>query len=208
MTPDFGSEFQPADKLKPLLGRHTNFAELEEVLSTGMPYLCAVELDEAKRETEVNAQIRRGNHKSAQANPEHVGRLLVKDVAHGFAMVVPMVMVPLIPGAMVQSAGLAEQRVLDENGKQKVKYQITQDLTCAESEKNEPISVNSRVDMKAYPEIIYGWCLPRIIHFIVALRLPWPEKAILVAKYDYSNAYQRIAHRVTAVAQTITTLGA
>jgi hypothetical protein len=62
--------------------------------------------------------------------------------------------------------------------------------------------------MKAYPEIIYGWCLPRIIHFIVALRLPWPEKAILVAKYDYSNAYQRIAHRVTAVAQTITTLGA
>jgi hypothetical protein len=58
---------------------------------------------------EVKAQIERGNHKSAQANPEQVGRLLSKDVAHGFAMVVPTAMVPLIPHAMVQPTGLAEQ---------------------------------------------------------------------------------------------------
>jgi hypothetical protein len=207
-TLDFGSEFRPASKLKPLLGRHPNFAELEEVLTNGMPYRYAIELDETRRQKELKAQIERGNHKSAQANPEQVGKLLSKDVAHGFAMVVPTEMVPLIPDAMVQPTGLAEQWVLDDEGKRKVKYRITQDLTYAESTKDEPISVNSRINMKAYPEMIYGWCLPRIIHFIVALRLFWPGKSIFIAKYDYSDAYRRIAHSAKAVAQTITTLGA
>jgi hypothetical protein len=62
--------------------------------------------------------------------------------------------------------------------------------------------------MKAYPEMIYGWCLPRIVHFIVALRLAWPGKSILIARYDCSDACRRIAHSAKAVAQTITTLGA
>jgi hypothetical protein len=61
--------------------------------------------------------------------------------------------------------------------------------------------------MEAYPEMIYGWCLPRILHSIVALRLASPSVAIFIAKYDYSDAYGRIAHSAGAVAQTITTLG-
>jgi hypothetical protein len=173
-----------------------------------MPHRCAVELEEEQRAKEVSVQIKRGNHESAQANPEQVGRLLAKDVAHGFAMVVPTDLVPLNPGAMVQPTGLAEQWVLDNNGKQKVKCRVTQDLTCAETEKEEPISANSRIDMEAHPEMICGWCLPRIIHFTVALRLAWPGKSILVAKCDCSDACHRIAHSAEAVAQTTTTLGA
>jgi hypothetical protein len=65
------------------------------------------------------------NHKSAQANPKQVGGLLAKDVAHGFVMAVPTVMVSLIPGAMVQPAGPAERWVLlDENGKREVKHRM------------------------------------------------------------------------------------
>jgi hypothetical protein len=59
-TLDFGSKFRPANKLKHLLGRHTNFAELEEVLSSGMPHQHAVELNKARREQEGAAQIRQG----------------------------------------------------------------------------------------------------------------------------------------------------
>jgi hypothetical protein len=153
-TLDFGSEFRPAQRLRPLLGGHPNFDALEEVITNGMPYRYAVELEEEQRAKEVSAQIQRGNHKSAQANPEQVGMLLAKDVAHGFAMVVPTDLVPLIPGTMVQPTGLAEQWVLDNTGKRKVKYRITQDLTYAETEKEEPIFVNSRIDMKPYPEMI------------------------------------------------------
>jgi hypothetical protein len=56
--------------------------------------------------------------------------------------------------------------------------------------------------------MIYGWCLPRLIHYIVSLRAAYPRKAILIAKYDYSDAYRRIAHSASAAAQTISTLGA
>jgi hypothetical protein len=136
-----------------------------------MPHRYTVELEEEQRAKEVSTQIKQGNHKSAQANPEQVGMLLAKDVAHGFAMVVPADRVPLIPGAMVQPIGLAEQWVLDNNGKRKVKHRINQDLTHPETEKEELISANSQIDMKAHPEMICGWCLPRITHFIVALRL-------------------------------------
>jgi hypothetical protein len=47
--------------------------------------------------------------------------------------------------------------------------------------------------MEAYTEMIYGWCLMRIIHFIVALRLAYPNLPILIVKYDYSDAYRRVA---------------
>jgi hypothetical protein len=62
--------------------------------------------------------------------------------------------------------------------------------------------------MKAYPKMTHGWCLPRIIHFILALQFAWPDKAILIAKHDCSDACRQIAHSATAMAQTITALGA
>jgi hypothetical protein len=36
-------------------------------------------------------------------------------------------------------------------------------------------SVNDRIDMTAYEEMVYGRCLPRLIQFIVALRLKHPR---------------------------------
>ena len=60
--------------------------------------------------------------------------------------------------------------------------------------------------MDQYPEMVYGWALPRIIHFIVALRLAWPLRTIFISYYDYSDAYWCMAHNTLAVAQTTTCL--
>jgi hypothetical protein len=60
--------------------------------------------------------------------------------------------------------------------------------------------------MTQYPEMIFGWCLPRIIHFIVALRIAHPGRRILIAKYDFSDAYRRIAHSARAASQSIIVL--
>jgi hypothetical protein len=57
--------------------------------------------------------------------------------------------------------------------------------------------------MEAYTKMIYGWCLKGIIHFIVALRLAPLNLPILVVKYDYSDAYRRVAHLASAAAQSI-----
>jgi hypothetical protein len=64
-------------------------------------------------------------------------------------------------------------------------------------------SVNDCIDMEQYAEMIYGWCLGHILHFIVALRLAHPGQRIFIAKYDYSDAYRRIAHTATAATQSI-----
>jgi hypothetical protein len=68
------------------------------------------------------------------------------------------------------------------------------------------VSVNNRVDMEKYPEMIFGWCLPRIIHFVVALRLAYPDTRILIAKYNFSDAYRRINHSARAAVQSIIVL--
>jgi hypothetical protein len=61
--------------------------------------------------------------------------------------------------------------------------------------------------MDLYPEMFYGWCISRIIHFIVALRLRYPDRSIFISKYhDYSDAYRRMAHAGSAATQSITIL--
>jgi hypothetical protein len=76
---------------------------------------------------------------------------------------------PLIPGAMVQPTGLTEQWVLDEKGEREC------DQASNHPRLDRQLSaVNRMIDMGAYKEMTYVWCLPRIIHFIVALGLAWP----------------------------------
>jgi hypothetical protein len=57
--------------------------------------------------------------------------------------------------------------------------------------------------MVRYPEMFYGWCLLRTIHFMVCLRATYPNERILITKYDYSDAYRRISHAARTAAQSI-----
>jgi hypothetical protein len=197
----FGSEFRPVEQLRTILGGHPNFAFFTDVLASGMEFHFSHQLSEDQRLAELDEMVSRGNHKSAEENGTEVERLLSKDVHHGFSLPVDPSIVRKLKGAMVQPAGLALQFALLEDGSRVPKRRLTQDstfaLTFAEA------SVNERIDMDAYPEMIYGWCLSRIIHFIVALRLKHPTKKIFIAKYDYSDAYRRIAHSATAAVQSI-----
>jgi hypothetical protein len=81
-TLDFGSEFRPLAQLEKVLGTHPNLYELAEVVTSGMPYRFLHDLSEDERSTELLAMISRGNHKSAEAEPAAVTRLLYKDVTH------------------------------------------------------------------------------------------------------------------------------
>jgi hypothetical protein len=170
-----------------------------------MDYRYLEELTDDERLDEMLANLQRGNHKSAQDESDQVAKLLKKDVDHGFAWVIPKQLVPLIPKSMVQPLGLAKQWTLNETGERIPKYRLTQDLSFTCVKGNRGMSVNSRIDMSAYPEMIYGWCMSRILHYIIALRLAFPGTPVLIAKYDYSDAYRRVAHSATAVAQTIST---
>jgi hypothetical protein len=84
-----------------------------------------------------------------------------------------------------------------------VRFRMTQDLSFSSPSSEEPVSINSRINMSAYAEMIYGWCFPRIVHYSLALRNKFPRARILICKYDYSDAYRRIAHSASAAVQTI-----
>jgi hypothetical protein len=137
----------------------------------------------------------------AEDKPKAVARLLAKDVTHGFSMPILLQVVKLIPGALAQPLGMAKQITLNDSGQRIPKYRLTQDLSFSISQENG--SVNDRIDMVQYNEMIYGWCLSRIIHFIVALQRRFPADRILMSKYDYSDANRRIAHSASATTQSI-----
>jgi hypothetical protein len=144
----------------------------------------------------------RGNYKSAQENEDDVKRLLQKDVHHGFLLPMNPATVRKLKGSMVQPAGLALQFALLEDGSRVPKHRLAQDSSFAPLTFHKAF-VKEQIDMDAYPEMIYGWCLSHIIHFIVALCLCHPTKNIFIAKYDYLDAYRRIAHSALAAVQSI-----
>jgi hypothetical protein len=98
-----------------------------------------------------------------------------------------------------------EQFTLDENGLREIKRRLTHDDSFRVTEESE--SVNDHLDLDLYPEMVYGWCLPRLLHYIVALRLAFPLSAILIAKFDYSDAYRRVAHSSGTAKQQILAMG-
>jgi hypothetical protein len=102
---------------------------------------------------------------------------------------------------MVQPAGVVKQFSLREDGARFQKRRLTQDLSFPLTFPGA--SINNRIDMEAYIEMIYGWCLSRVIQFVVALRLAHPSLRVFIVKYDYSDAYRRVAHSPLAAAQSI-----
>jgi hypothetical protein len=140
-----------------------------------MSYFFSSEIPDEVRRTELEKQMTRGNHKSATSNPEVAEKALGTDVRHGFALPLPAATVRKIPGAMIQPCGLVSQFSLQADGSRKLKHRLTHDLSY-QIDPVRKVSVNSRIDMGQYPEMIFGWCLPRIVHFVVALRLAFQKK--------------------------------
>jgi hypothetical protein len=115
-TLGYGSEFQPVEQFRSILGSHPHFSALEVILRDGMNYRFHTELSEPERATELTAMINRGNHKSAEDEPAAVNTLLLKAVTQSFLLPLPPATVALIRGALVQPLGLAKQWTLNKNG--------------------------------------------------------------------------------------------
>ena len=196
-----GSEFRPIAQLEKVLGGHPHFPFFRKILTHGMDYSVVEDLTPKEQFEELHANLLRGNHKSATSDPETTKSQLHKDVKHGFSMPFPADQVQKLVGAQVQPCGLARQFALQADGSRVLKSRLTHDLSYELTKPNA--SVNNRIDMEKYPEMVFGWCLPRIIHSVVALREKYPTTRILICKYDFSDAYRRVTHSGKAAAQSI-----
>jgi hypothetical protein len=200
-TIGYNSEFRPLRQTETVFGEHPGFVFFRTIADLGMAYHFSDTIREVDRWTELERVLHRGNHNSAEADLPTASRLLNKDVTPGFSLPLSPSVVRHIPDAEVQPCGLAKQFGLQADGSRFAKSQLTQDLSFWTVGTNK--SVNSRINLTRYPAMIYGWCLRRIIHFVVALRLAHPGQVILVAKIDFSDAYCRIFHAASAMVKSI-----
>jgi hypothetical protein len=200
-TINFRSEFRPLASLKRIFGRHTNFEFFAHIITKGMSYVFTRELTEEERTTELAANIERGNHKSANDAPTEVIHLLGKDIKHGFSLPILPHIISKKKGAFVQPCGMVRQFGLTASLSRELKDRLSQDLLYSCS--GEGLSVDDRIDMDSYAEMVYSWCLSRVIHFIVALRLAYLTTHILISEYNLSDAYRIVTHSPLAAVQSI-----
>jgi len=204
-TVDHGSEFRPVEQLRRIVGRHPGFAYLEAMLTSGFDYHLERELTEQERMLEVKAQLERGNHKSAMQNMEEVRTLLSGDVRRGFVLPIRANAILNVKGLHLQPGGMVRQLSLKADGSRHPKSRFTHDLSFSITA--DDASVNARVDMSKHPEMVYGWCLLRLIHYIAALRVRHPGVRILISKFDYSDAYKRISQSPRSSAASVICFG-
>ena len=154
---------------------------------------------------ELKAQVHQGNHQKASQQPEKLKKKIHREVEYGYAVPVSKETVFILEDAMAQPCNLNNQFMLTETGERVSKKRLTHIMSKGITKENA--SINDRADISRYPAMIYGFCLLRIIHFIVALRLAFPNERILINKFNFSDAYQRIAHTAQVAAQTILIVG-
>ena len=204
-TVDHGSEFRPVDQLRKIVGRHPGFPYLEEMLTSGFNYHLTRELDEEERKLELKAQLSRGNHQSAMQNMDDIRVLLSGDVRRGFVLPFRATAILNVKRLHLQPGGMVRQLSLKADGTRQPKSRFTHDLSFAITAADA--SINARVDMSKHPEMVYGWCLLRVIHYLAALRARHPRVRIFISKFDYSDAYKRISQSPSASAASVIRFG-
>jgi hypothetical protein len=75
-TLGYGSEFRPVEQLEKVFAGHPNFAFFRNVLQQGMEYFFHEDISEEQRVAELEANLSRGNHKSATTEPAQTAKAL------------------------------------------------------------------------------------------------------------------------------------
>ena len=198
----YGSEFKPVHVLEPLLGRHPLWSAFRSILEHGASYPLRP-IDNTSRLQDIQDAIKRGNHKSAIANSDLIKAMMTTEVENGYALPIPIDVIPQIPHAAVAPLGLVFQDTIDESGNVKEKARATHDQSFAFSSK---LSVNDRVIHDQLIPCQYGHCLLRMLHYITAARRQFPNVKILIGKVDWRTAYRRVHLAGSSAAECITIL--
>jgi len=110
-----GSEFRPVSVLAPLCDWHPLWHRDRHWLTSGIDYPLSPLL-ECNRRVNLEANLARGNHKSADFNLSCLLNMLKDELRHGWQMILPRPAVVDIPGTVLAPLGLVEQDTIDESG--------------------------------------------------------------------------------------------
>jgi hypothetical protein len=182
------SEFKPPSILGLLLENHPLWDSISSSLSNGIKYPLERITCHARRRS-IQQAIDRGNHKSARDQPETLVELLASDVHSGFALVpLPTRAIFKIPDAVLASVGIANQLTISDDGEVISKDRLTHDQAFKFGPET---SLNNRMRMNEVNPVVFGWCLSRLLHYIVDLRRRHPHTKIFLMKTDWNRAFRR-----------------
>ena len=153
---------------------------------------------------DLRAMIQRGNHKSAQlhANETSLRKNYQKEVEHGWMLPLPTESIRKLEDAAVIPIGVATQWSMNEKGDRYSKRRTTHDATFAPPSGH---SINNRLICENLEPCLYGHYLLRLLHSIHAMHRHYPERIILLIKYDLDSAYRRlhVTGKMASLAVTI-----
>ena len=96
---------------------------------------------------------------------------------------------------------VVDQNIITEFGEIVAKQRMTHNQSKTFS--GSGTSVNGRVDKEVLRTCMFGHCIIRMIHFILALRRAHPNKQIFMQKIDYKSAYRRAHLNWTTAIQSM-----
>jgi len=141
----------------------------------------------------------RGNHKSAQQFSEIITGIVKEDIERGFALILPIQVLDFIQNASIAPLGCIKQMTINSSGERIPKYRMTHDQSFLGP---SGTSVNDRTIQEDLPPLVYGFCLKRIIHYIINLRSRHPKKKI--SKFDFDAAYRRCHMSASSAQESLT----
>lgn len=182
----YGSEFQSSNSLGKLLQDHPLWSRLKQILDEGAifplqdinPKTCLLDLE---------FRLERGNHKSLEKYSELIDPLILEDIDRGFALPLPLEILPKLSGASIAQLGCHKQTTIDEKGNIIPKYRLTHDQSFPGPSGK---SVNLRVKKDFLPPIMYSFVLSPLAHYIINIRLLHPDTRIYLCKVDLDATYQ------------------
>ena len=197
-----GSEFRPLDSIALLLQHHPFWEKIKHTLTKGASYDFKPLPPDSARKQENEAILDYGNHASARKRPEALIKVCKKDSRFGYSFPITFACARNLRNGRAGPLGVAQHAGIDEFGEIVLKDRLAHDQSFS---MGFAPSLNDLVDDSELIDSVFGWCLDRLIHQIVAIRLKFPDKRILICKFDWGSAYQRINGDCTLVANTITT---
>lgn len=195
-----GSEFRNIKHLEALIGRHPYWHNLEQTLTQGAFPPPKAEPHDQARIKENEAQVLRGNHKSAKDNRDILHNHIDKHLKKGYAIPITVSTALKLRHSRILPMSIQHQHSIDEQGNRIEKTRPVQDSSFSNG---HCPSTNDLADEKQLTDLVYGKALERIIHQIVALRSKHPNRAIFLSKYDCDGAYLRINSHPTTCARTV-----
>ena len=104
-------------------------------------------------------------------------------------MALPLNAAKHFPTAVYAPLSVIKQDTIDESGNIIPKKRLVHNLSKAGAISGD--SVNSRTNDEELESVRYGFAHKRMLHYIVATRIRYPNKIIWLSKGDFKSAYRR-----------------